>query len=100
MLKLYPTTENVQPPFYKIYDHKSGETVIATETENSNTPILMDDFVWFEQIPTTEKLLADTWSIIENRTKQGLLKRAYTKDFEKHLADGKVEIYIAVNPHC
>lgn len=65
MLKLYPTTENVQPPFYKIYDHKSGETVIATEMENSNTPILMDDFVWFEQIPTTEALLVDTWSVIE-----------------------------------
>ncbi|WP_428982054.1 hypothetical protein [Mannheimia indoligenes] len=100
MLKLYPTTEKVQIPFYKIYNHKTGETVIATETENGNEPILMEDFIWFEKVPTTEDLLSETWASIENRSKQGLLKRAYTVDFEKHLPDGKVEIYIAVNPHC
>lgn len=100
MLKLYPTTENVKAPFYKIYNHKTGETVIATETENGNQPILMEDFIWFEKIPTTENLLSETWASIENRSKQGLLKRAYTVDFEKHLPDSKVEIYIAVNPHC
>lgn len=100
MLKLYPTTEQVQASFYKIHNHKTGETVIATETENDNQPILMEDFIWFEKIPTTENLLSETWASIENRSKQGLLKRAYTLDFEKHLPDGKVEIYIAVNPHC
>ena len=100
MLTLYPTTEQVQVPFYKVYNHKTGETVIATETENSNEPILMEDFIWFEKIPTTENLLSETWASIENRSKQGLLKRAYTLDFEKYLPDGKVEIYIAVNPHC
>ncbi|WP_428982036.1 hypothetical protein [Mannheimia indoligenes] len=100
MLKLYPTTEKVQIPLYKIYNHKTGETVIATETENGNEPILMEDFIWFEKVPTTEDLLSETWASIENRSKQGLLKRAYTVDFEKHLPDGKVEIYIAVNPHC
>lgn len=100
MLKLYPTNEKVQTPFYKIYDHKTGETVIAAETENGNKPILIDDFIWFEKIPTTANLLAETWASIENRSKQGLLKRAYTLDFEKYFSDGKVEIYIAVNPHC
>ncbi|MFA9489091.1 MULTISPECIES: hypothetical protein [unclassified Mannheimia] len=100
MLKLYPTTEAVQPPFYKIYDHKTNRTVIATEKENDSTPILMEDFAWYEIVPTTEELLIETWKNIENRSKQGLLKRAYTTDFEKHLANGKVEIYIAVNPHC
>ncbi|AWW33528.1 hypothetical protein CT138_00995 [Mannheimia varigena] len=100
MLKLYPTMEAVQLPFYKIYDHKINQTVIATEKENDSTPILMKDSVWYEIVPTTEELLIDTWKSIENRSKQGLLKRAYTTDFEKHLANGKVEIYIAVNPHC
>lgn len=100
MLKLYPTTETVQPPFYKIYDRKTNQTVIATETENDNDPILIEDFIWFEKIPTTANLLAETWASIENRSKQGLLKRAYTLDFEKHFADGTVEIYIAVSPHC
>lgn len=100
MLKLYSITETVQLPFYKIYERKTNQTVIATETENGNDPILIDDFIWFEKIPTTENLLAETWASIENRSKQGLLKRAYTQDFEKHLPDGKVEIYIALNPHC
>ncbi|TLU75443.1 hypothetical protein [Mannheimia varigena] len=100
MLKLYPTTEKVQIPFYKIYDHKTGETVVATETENGSEPILMEGFMWFDKVPTTEDLLSETWTSIENRSKQGLLKRAYTQDFEKHLSDGKVEIYIALNPHC
>ncbi|QLB15556.1 hypothetical protein A6B39_08875 [Mannheimia granulomatis] len=98
--KLYPTIEKVQIPFYKIYNHKIGETVIATEAENGDEPILIEDFIWFEKVPTTEDLLSETWASIENRSKQGLLKRAYTMDFEKHLPDGKVEIYIAVNPHC
>lgn len=100
MLKLYPTPENVQAPFYKIYDRKTTKTIIATEVENGHAPILIEDFIWFETIQTTEALLAETWASIENRSKQGLLKRAYTMDFEKHLPDGKVEIYIAVNPHC
>lgn len=60
----------------------------------------MEDFVWFEKVSTTENLLTETWASIENRSKQGLLKRAYTLDFEKHLANEKVEIYVAVNPHC
>lgn len=100
MLKLYPTNEKVQTPFYKIYNHKTGETIIVTETENGNEPILIGDSIWFEKIPATANLLAETWASIENSSKQGLLKRAYTLDFEKHLPDSKVEIYIAVSPHC
>lgn len=106
MLKLYPTNEAVQAPFYKVYPHavnaikKSNDVVIATETENDNKPFVIEDLAWFEKFSTTESLLAETWARIENRAKQGLLRRALTLDFEKHLPDGKVEIYIAVSPHC
>ena len=34
------------------------------------------------------------------KEQQGLLKRAYSVDFEKYHSDGLVEIYIAVVPHC
>lgn len=106
MLTLYPTNEPVQAPFYKIYPHainavkKSNEIIVATEAENHNKPFIIEDLAWYEKFSTTETLLAETWARIENRSKQGLLKRALTLDFEKYLPDGKVEIYIAVSPHC
>ncbi|HHW7447100.1 TPA: GyrI-like domain-containing protein [Pasteurella multocida] len=41
-----------------------------------------------------------TWQLIWKKEQQGLLKRAYSVDFEKYYPDGLVEIYIAVVPHC
>ena len=41
-----------------------------------------------------------TWQLIWKKEQQGLLKRAYSVDFEKYHSDGLVEIYIAVVPHC
>lgn len=106
MLKLYPTTDTMRTTFYKIYPHavntmkNSNQIIIAVETENENQPFIIEDLAWYDKFQTTTELLNDTWVRIQNRSKQGLLRRAFTLDFEKHLPNGKVEIWIAVSPHC
>lgn len=98
MLTLYPTTSN-DSPLYKLYQ-QGTQPIWASETANDNPPIVIEDLTWYEKFSTTTDLLAETWARIENRSKQGLLRRAFTLDFEKHLPNGKVEIWIAVSPHC
>lgn len=80
---------------------KAYDFAIASEMENEHTPIVIDDdLVWYEKFSTKCELLADTWQDIIRKGKQGLLKRALTVDFEKYYPDGKVEVYIALQPHC
>ncbi|WP_301098232.1 effector binding domain-containing protein [Otariodibacter sp.] len=84
-------------------DHNGEyDFTIAVEKEVSGvTPMeINDDFYWFESFTTNRELLADTWKTIWNKSKQGLLKRTYSLDFEKHYPDGKVEINISIQPHC
>lgn len=84
-------------------DHNGEyDFTIAVEKEIQGVePIVIDDsFYWFENFTTNRELLADTWKTIWNKSKQGLLKRTYSLDFEKHYSNGKVEINISIQPHC
>lgn len=98
MLTLYPTI-STDSPLYKVYQ-LGKQPVWASEMANDNRPIVIEDLTWYEKFSTTTELLTETWARIENRSKQGLLRRAFTLDFEKYLPNGKVEIWIAVSPHC
>ena len=80
---------------------KAYDFAIATEIVNEHTPIVIeDDLIWYEKFTTKCELLADTWQDIIRKGKQGLLKRALSVDFEKYYPDGKVDVYIALQPHC
>lgn len=46
------------------------------------------------------EIISTLWQNNLDKLPQGLLKRAYSVDFEKYHPDGLVEIYIAVVPHC
>ncbi|MDO4430239.1 MAG: AraC family transcriptional regulator [Lonepinella koalarum] len=93
-------------PHYGVYHHYQNQEkgdfyfTIALETKNENTPLIIDESIWYEVFPTTNKQRNATWKSIKNKAKQGLLKRAYLIDFEKYLPEGKMEIYISILPHC
>ena len=58
------------------------------------------DLSFYEVFRCKVDEIYQTWQLIWKKEQQGLLKRAYSVDFEKYHPDGLVEIYIAVEPHC
>ena len=62
--------------------------------------IEIEDLSFYEIFRCNVDEIYQTWQLIWEKEQQGLLKRAYSVDFEKHHPDGLVEIYIAVEPHC
>ena len=62
--------------------------------------IEIKDLSFYEIFRCKVDEIYQTWQLIWKKEQQGLLKRAYSVDFEKYHPDGLVEIYIAVEPHC
>lgn len=95
-------------PCYAIYDHYESDfkgyydVSIATEQQpNENSDLLeINDFTFYEIFRTDKNNLLETWQRIWRKEQQGLLKRSYQVDFEKHYPDNKIDIYISVIPHC
>ncbi|QLB13213.1 putative transcriptional regulator YdeE [Bisgaardia hudsonensis] len=93
---------------YGLYHHYESDYKgeydfsIALEQQNKQAnPIEIDDNnYWFEVFNTDREQIVETWKTIWNKSQQGLLKRAYSLDFEKYYPDEKVEIYISIQPHC
>ena len=71
---------------------------VALETD---IPVIeIEDLSCYEVFRCKADEIYQTWQLIWKKEQQGLLKRAYSVDFEKYHPDGLVEIYIAVEPHC
>ena len=74
----------------------ASEAVLETDI-----PVIeVDDLSFYEVFRCQVDEIYQTWQLIWKKEQQGLLKRAYSVDFEKYHSDGLVEIYIAVVPHC
>ena len=74
----------------------ASEVVLETDI-----PVIeIEDLSFYEVFRCNIDEIYQTWQLIWKKEQQGLLKRAYSVDFEKYHPDGLVEIYIAVEPHC
>ena len=74
----------------------ASEVVLETDI-----PVIeIEDLSFYEVFRCNIDEIYQTWQLIWEKEQQGLLKRAYSVDFEKYHPDGLVEIYIAVEPHC
>ena len=74
----------------------ASEAVLETDI-----PVIeIEDLSFYEVFRCQVDEIYQTWQLIWKKEQQGLLKRAYSVDFEKYPPDGLVEIYIAVVPHC
>ena len=74
----------------------ASEVVLETDI-----PVIeIEDLSFYEIFRCNVDEIYQTWQLIWEKEQQGLLKRAYSVDFEKYYPDGLVEIYIAVVPHC
>ena len=74
----------------------ASEAVLETDI-----PVIeIEDLSFYEVFCFKVNEIYQTWQLIWKKEQQGLLKRAYSVDFEKYYPDGLVEIYIAVEPHC
>ena len=74
----------------------ASEAVLET-----NIPVIeVEDLSFYEVFRCKVDKIYQTWQLLWKKEQQGLLKRAYSVDFEKYHPDGLVEIYIAVEPHC
>ena len=79
------------------YDFAIASEVVS----ETDIPVIeIEDLSCFEVFRWKVDEIYQTWQLIWKKEQQGLLKRAYSVDFEKHHPDGLVEIYIAVEPHC
>ena len=74
----------------------ASEVVLETDI----SVIEIEDLSCYEVFRCKVDEIYQTWQLIWKKEQQGLLKRAYSVDFEKYHPDGLVEIYIAVKPHC
>ena len=79
------------------YDFAIASEVVS----ETDIPVIeIEDLSCYEVFRCKVDEIYQTWQLIWKKEQQGLLKRAYSVDFEKHHSDGLVEIYIAVEPHC
>ena len=79
------------------YDFAIASEVVS----ETDIPVIeIEDLSCYEVFRCKVDEIYQTWQLIWEKEQQGLLKRAYSVDFEKHHPDGLVEIYIAVEPHC
>ena len=79
------------------YDFAIASEVVS----ETDIPVIeIEDLSCYEVFRCKVDEIYQTWQLIWKKEQQGLLKRAYSVDFEKYHSDGLVEIYIAVVPHC
>ena len=78
------------------YDFAIASEVVS----ETDIPVIeIEDLSCYEVFRCKVDEIYQTWQLIWKKEQQGLLKRAYSVDFEKHHPDGLVEIYSAVEPH-
>ena len=78
------------------YDFAIASEVVS----ETDIPVIeIEDLSCYEVFRCKVDEIYQTWQLIWKKEQQGLLKRAYSVDFEKHHPDGLVEIYIAVEHH-
>ncbi|UEA17648.1 effector binding domain-containing protein [Pasteurella canis] len=87
---------------YESDNQADYDFAIATEQEVKTTvpTIEIEDLSFYEVFRCKVDEIYQTWQLIWKKEQQGLLKRAYTVDFEKYYPDNSVAIYISVVPHC
>ena len=75
---------------------------IASEAAlETDIPVIeIADLSFYEVFRCKVDEIYQTWQLIWKKERQGVLKWAYSVDFEKYHPDGLVEIYIAIAPHC
>lgn len=79
------------------YDFAIASEVVS----ETDIPVIeIEDLSCYEVFRCKVDEIYQTWQLIWKKEQQGLLKRAYSVDFEKYHPDDLVEIYIAVEPHC
>ena len=79
------------------YDFAIASEVVS----ETDIPVIeIEDLSCYEVFRCKVDEIYQTWQLIWEKEQQGLLKRAYSVDFEKYHPDDLVEIYIAVEPHC
>lgn len=76
-------------------DDFSYDFAIVKENPTYAEPINIDETAPYEIFETSLEKIVETWSMINEKVKNGTLKRAYTLDFEKYL-ENKILIYISV----
>ncbi|MDO4643092.1 MAG: GyrI-like domain-containing protein [Cardiobacteriaceae bacterium] len=90
-------------PMYAVYHHYHsdyrGDYTCSIATENA-PPQAAETLVipacqWQIYICTADTLVP-TWQQIWQDEESGKLSRLYQVDYEKHLSDGRVEIYIGI----
>ncbi|MBV7388377.1 AraC family transcriptional regulator [Pasteurellaceae bacterium TAE3-ERU1] len=97
---LLPDQDYVGVYYHYSEDGHECDFAIASATPNSAEPVVIEELTWYDKTLTHEADLAQTWQSIARKARQGMLPRALSVDFEKRLPEGKVELYIAVRPHC
>ena len=87
---------------YAENDQADYDFAIASEAVlETDIPVIeIEDLSFYEVFRCKVDEIYQTWQLIWKKEQQGLLKRAYSVDFEKYHPDGLVEIYIAIAPHC
>ncbi|MBE2896388.1 AraC family transcriptional regulator [Pasteurellaceae bacterium HPA106] len=97
---LLPEHDYVGVYYHYSEDGHECDFAIASEMPNDAEPVVIEELTWYDKTLTSEKNLEQTWQSIVRKARQGMLPRALSVDFEKRLPDGKIELYIAVRPHC
>jgi predicted transcriptional regulator YdeE len=81
-------------------NYKGNYTVsVAVEGSDHNSQIKIPNsnkYEIFEVNSLGESGILNAWKEIWRREEQGVLKRAYSFDFEKYYPNGQVEIHIAI----
>jgi predicted transcriptional regulator YdeE len=81
-------------------NYKGNYTVsVAVEGSDHNSQIKIPNsnkYEIFEVNSLGENGILNAWKEIWRREEQGVLKRAYSFDFEKYYPNGQVEIHIAI----
>jgi predicted transcriptional regulator YdeE len=101
----YCNLEQYQNSIYGVYyDYKSnykGDYSLSVAIEENYGKSFIEipeseKYVIFKVDPTDEQGIIKTWNKIWKQEEAGVLKRAYSYDFEKYYPSGEIEIYIAI----
>lgn len=91
--------KDVKYAIYYNYDSNykgDYDFTIGVENEFKGSLPLEIPSLKYQKIDSTQASILDSWKIIWELEEQGKIKRNYIFDFEKHLSDGKIEIYIGI----
>ncbi|VEI58002.1 bacterial transcription activator, effector binding protein [Pasteurella multocida] len=102
--KLLPQNEYCYGVYFNYESDNQSDYDFSIATEKAiktDFPTIdIEDLSFYEVFHCKVDEIYQTWQLIWKKEQQGLLKRAYTVDFEKYYPDNSVAIYISVVPHC